>query len=88
VTGQGVLGLQASLTAAGARGLLMSLWKVPDASTAALMEQFYRGLWEGDLAPAAALRQAQAAVRATPGWGAPVHWAAWVLSGDAFRAGR
>jgi CHAT domain-containing protein/tetratricopeptide (TPR) repeat protein len=81
VTGQGVLGLQASFTAAGARSLLMSLWRVPDASTAALMAHFYRGLWEAGLAPAEALRQAQAAVRATPGWEAPVHWAAWVLSG-------
>ena len=84
VTGQGVLGLQASLTAAGARALVMSLWKVPDESTAALMAHFYGGLWERGLAPAEALRRAQAAVRSTPGWEAPVHWAAWVLSGDAF----
>src|SRR5690606_37120457 len=87
VTGQGVLGLQASFTAAGARALLMSLWSVPDASTAALMEHFYRALWESDLAPAEALRAAQAAVRDTPGWEAPVHWAAWVLAGDAFEGG-
>ena len=78
------MGLQASLTAAGARGLLMSLWKVPDAATAALMTAFYRGLWTERLAPAEALRQAQAEVRTTPGWDAPLHWAAWVLSGDAF----
>jgi len=60
---------------------------VPDASTAALMEHFYRALWESDLAPAEALRAAQAAVRDTPGWEAPVHWAAWVLAGDAFEGG-
>ena len=84
VTGQGVLGLQASLTAAGAGAVLMSLWSVPDASTAALMEAFYRGLWQEGRSPAAALELAQAEVRATPGWEAPVHWAAWVLTGDAF----
>jgi CHAT domain-containing protein len=84
VTGQGVLGLQASFQAAGARALLMSLWSVPDQSTAALMEAFYRGLWEGGLSAAEALRAAQAAVRARPEWVSPVHWAAWVLTGDAW----
>jgi CHAT domain-containing protein len=84
VTGQGVLGLQASVLAAGARGLLMSLWKVPDASTALLMEHFYRNLWEAGMAPAAALREAQFSVAADARFAAPVHWAAWVLAGDAF----
>ena len=85
VAGQGVLGLQSSLTAAGARAVLMSLWSVPDASTAALMTAFYRGLWSEGRSPAEALRRAQAEVRATPGWEAPLHWAGWVISGDAFR---
>jgi tetratricopeptide (TPR) repeat protein/CHAT domain-containing protein len=84
VTGQGVLGLQASFQAAGARALLMSLWSVPDASTAALMEAFYRALWEGGRSAAAALAEAQAAVRARPEWSVPVHWAAWVLTGEAW----
>jgi len=85
VPGQGVLGLQASLQAAGARALLMSLWPVPDDATAALMGAFYRGLWLEGLAPADALRQAQAAVRRRAGWGAPVCWAGWSLVGDVFR---
>ncbi|WP_412070350.1 CHAT domain-containing tetratricopeptide repeat protein [Rubrivirga sp. IMCC43871] len=84
VAGQGVLGLQASLTAAGARAVLMSLWSVPDASTAALMTAFYRGLWAEGRSPADALRQAQAEVRTTEGWEAPLYWAGWVVSGDAF----
>ncbi|MEM8556254.1 MAG: CHAT domain-containing protein [Bacteroidota bacterium] len=83
VVGQGVLGLQASLLAAGARGLLMSLWAVPDASTALLMERFYEGLWEQGLEPAAALRAAQRAVRAE-GYVAPLHWAGWVFVGEAW----
>ncbi|MDX1420912.1 MAG: CHAT domain-containing tetratricopeptide repeat protein, partial [Rubricoccaceae bacterium] len=82
VTGQGVLGLQASLLAAGARTLVMSLWKVPDASTALLMEHVYRNLWEAEMPPAAALREAQRAVAADPRFAAPVHWAAWVLAGE------
>src|SRR5690606_8692464 len=82
VTGQGVLGLQASVLAAGTRGLVMSLWKVPDESTALLMEHFYRNLWEGGMTPATALREAQFAVAADARFGAPVHWAAWVLAGE------
>ncbi len=82
VTGQGVLGLRSTLAAAGARSVLMSLWEVPDASTALLMGAFYRALWTDGASPAAALRSAQAVVRSTPRYAAPVHWAAWTLAGD------
>jgi CHAT domain-containing protein len=76
------MGLRASLEASGAGTVLMSLWKVPDESTAVLMQHFYRGLWEEGLSPAAALRRAQEAVRSEPRYSAPLHWAAWVLSGN------
>lgn len=82
LNGQGVMGLRASFTAAGARTLLMSLWEVPDDATVMLMEEFYRGIWEKGLHPAAAVRTAQAVVRAaTP---SPYYWAAWVLVGEAW----
>ena len=86
ITGQGVMGLRASVMAAGARSMLMSLWKVPDESTALLMEEFYRGLWLRGLTKAEALRRAQAAVREHPNgeYRAPLHWAAWVLAGEAW----
>ena len=84
VTGQGVLGLRSSLMAAGTRSLLMSLWKVPDESTALLMESFYQALWQADMAPAAALRHAQEVVKNDPRYEAPVYWAAWVLAGEAW----
>ena len=83
VSGQGVLGLRAALAASGARALLLSLWPVDDAATALLMEAFYAGLWERDLAPARALRNAQKAVREA-GYTEPVYWAAWVLDGEAW----
>lgn len=82
ITGQGVMGLRASFEAAGVGALVMSLWKVPDESTALLMEAFYGAMWVDRLSPAAALAKAQAAVRSDPRFGAPVHWAAWVLSGQ------
>jgi CHAT domain-containing protein len=47
-TGEGVYGLQRSLTVAGARSTLLSLWKVDDAATAAFMERYYRRLKAGE----------------------------------------
>jgi len=43
--GEGVLGLSRALVVAGARGFMLSLWEVPDASTRELMDGFYGGLW-------------------------------------------
>jgi CHAT domain-containing protein len=80
VTGQGVLGLQASLLAAGSKGMLMSLWKVPDASTAFLMERFYTYYLAGATA-ASALRDAQRDVMNRPEFKNPVHWSGWVYVG-------
>jgi CHAT domain-containing protein len=46
------------------------------------MKAFYKRLLAGDTA-AAALKQAQAAVRKKdPQWQAPYYWAAWILVGD------
>jgi CHAT domain-containing protein len=85
VTGQGVMGLRASIGAAGARTMLLSMWKVPDPSTAMLMTEFYRGIWVQGLDPSTALRNAQAIVRRDPRFTAPLFWAAWVLDGDAWQ---
>jgi len=57
--GEGVLGLQRAFHAAGTRGMVTSLWRVDDVATALLMEEFYGNLWEKNLAPLQALRQAQ-----------------------------
>ncbi|MBI4533460.1 MAG: CHAT domain-containing protein, partial [Candidatus Melainabacteria bacterium] len=86
VTGQGVMGLRASIMAAGAKSVLISLWKIPDESTLKLMELFYTNLWVKKLPKAEALHQAQVAVRDTPyeRFKAPVYWAGWVLVGDAW----
>jgi CHAT domain-containing protein/tetratricopeptide (TPR) repeat protein len=65
--GEGVFGLQRALHVAGCRDVVASLWKVPDAATAALMAEFYRALWEDKLSPVLALQKAQLAVyRADP----------------------
>jgi CHAT domain-containing protein len=64
--GQGVLGLQRAFQAAGARALVASLWKVDDAATALLMEEFYTNLWKKKLPKLEALRQAQLTVLREP----------------------
>ena len=54
----GVDGLPRALKIAGARNLLISLWKVPDAPTAEFMQRFYSNLFLGKL-PAVALQDTQ-----------------------------
>jgi CHAT domain-containing protein/tetratricopeptide (TPR) repeat protein len=57
--GEGVLGLQRAFQLAGARTMVTSLWKIPDAATQALMTRFHRNLWDKKMAKVEALRQAQ-----------------------------
>ena len=64
--GEAVRGLQRAFHSAGARTVVASLWKVDDAATSLLMEEFYSNLWAKQLPPAEALRQAQLAVLTGP----------------------
>ena len=65
--GQGVMGLQRAFQAAGARAVVASLWRVDDAATTVLMEQFYTNLWTKKMPKLEALRQAQLTVLNNPG---------------------
>jgi CHAT domain-containing protein/tetratricopeptide (TPR) repeat protein len=64
--GEGVLGLQRAFLQAGARTVVASLWRVDDAATYVLMEQFHTNLWVRKLPKLEALRQAQLAVLDNP----------------------
>ena len=57
--GEGLLGLQRAFQVSGAGTTVASLWQVDDAATRALMDEFYRNLWEKKLPKIEALRQAQ-----------------------------
>jgi CHAT domain-containing protein len=67
---------------AGAARVLVSLWDVNDASTAALMTRVYQGILQEKLSPVAALRKAQNAIRQDKRWSAPFYWAAFTLHGE------
>jgi len=64
--GEGTFGLQRAFHMAGTRDVVVSLWKVPDQSTAALMALFYRNLWTLNLSPIESLRQAQLEIHRNP----------------------
>lgn len=87
-TGEGVYGLQRSLTVAGARTTLLSLWKVDDAATAEFMVRFYQRLkaGEGRSDALATVQQefSSGKVKSPDGvkWTEPYYWAAWQLVGD------
>ncbi len=81
--GEGTIGLQYAVRAAGARTSLATLWPVDDSATADVMGAFYAGLAEG-LPADRALQLAQVAYldAHTGAEASPYYWAATVLSGS------
>jgi len=82
IRGEGLLGLTQGFLYAGAKGVVASLWPVPDRATAELMGRFYDHLLRDGLRPADALRRAQSSIAAEPLWRHPHYWSAFVLLGD------
>lgn len=81
IRGEGLIGLTRAFLYAGVNGLQVSLWKVADDATPALMADFYAGL-SGDLPPARALRAAKLASLADARRAHPFYWAPFVLIGS------
>jgi tetratricopeptide (TPR) repeat protein len=82
---EGVVGLTRAFLYAGAARVIVSLWKVDDEATRALMVKFYE-LWnpkDGSqgLPTATALKRAQEYVASHEKWKHPYYWAAWQLWG-------
>ncbi|TQM32189.1 CHAT domain-containing protein [Nocardia bhagyanarayanae] len=76
--GEGVFGLRRAVTLAGARCLVMALWKVPDRQSTELMIDFYTRLRTGE-PPPIALDNARKALRRR--YPHPAYWAAFVCQG-------
>src|SRR5688572_160745 len=82
IRGEGLIGLTRGFMSAGAPRVVASLWEVDDRATAELMKRFYEGMLRRQLAPAAALREAQLALRRDARWWDPYYWGAFVLQGE------
>jgi CHAT domain-containing protein/Tfp pilus assembly protein PilF len=77
---EGVVGFVRAFMFAGAPRVIVSLWKVDDDATRALMVKFYER-WKGGAGAARALKEAQEHVAAQERWSHPKYWAAWQLWG-------
>ncbi|HXO42128.1 MAG TPA: CHAT domain-containing tetratricopeptide repeat protein, partial [Thermoanaerobaculia bacterium] len=82
ISGEGLVGLVRGFLYAGSRRAVASLWRVQDRATAELMVRFYRAMLREGKPPAAALREAQLAIRQESRWRQPCFWAAFVAEGD------
>lgn len=79
VRGEGMLGLSHAFFHAGARSLVVSLWRVADNSTRHLMVRFYRHLLHRD--PATAMTLAKRELASQTATADPFHWAGFLLVG-------
>lgn len=75
--GEGVYGLQRAFKTAGAKSIIMSLWKVPDKATVELMEMFYLNWLKKKMAKEDAFNLAQSEMRNK--YSNPYMWAAFIL---------
>ncbi len=78
LSGEGMIGFARAFLAAGARSLVVSLWKVDDVATTALMTRFYEE-YAGHGDKGRALQRAMLAVREQ--YPDPRYWAGFVLLG-------
>ena len=82
VKGEGIVGMTRAFLYAGAKSVVVSLWKVDDRATAALMEKYYLKVLNSHLTGAAALRGAQLEVWEEERWKAPYFWAGFEVQGE------
>ncbi len=77
--GEGVFGLQRAFQQAGAKSVLMSLWKVDDEATQTLMTKFYTALLKGQ-SKRQAFKTAQMTLKKR--FPEPYYWGAFVMVGE------
>jgi CHAT domain-containing protein len=82
VKGEGLIGLTRGFMYAGAPRVAASLWRIDDRASAELMTRFYQAMLGQGMSAASALRSAQASMWKEKRWGAPYHWAGYILQGE------
>jgi len=75
--GEGVWGLRRALAAAGAETQMITLWKLDDKQTVAMIEEYYTRLRKGE-GRSAALRNTQLSMIEMH----PYYWASFIVAGD------
>jgi len=85
-SGEGVFGFRRAFSQAGAKSLVMSMWKVPDRETTELMIDFYSNIFKMKMDYNDSLRQASLAqlyrIRKRYGHDNPFYWGGFIFSGD------
>lgn len=79
--GDELIGLSQSFLQAGARSLIVSLWRVNDPATAFLMAEFYT-VWRTGADKPEALSRAMVKTKNQPQWSHSYFWAPFVFIGD------
>ncbi len=77
--GEGIIGLSRALIYAGAKNIIVSLWKVSDNSTAELMIDFYDRIDGSQFS--GSLREAKLELMKDPQYADPYYWAPFILIG-------
>lgn len=81
VSGDGIIGLSRAFLVAGSRSVLVSLWNISDAATAAFMQHFYQYyLASGN--KGLALQQAMAIMQSQSDYAHAVYWSGFTLVGS------
>ena len=79
--GEGIISLARAFTYAGAKSTINSLWSVNDASTKALMEEFYKNIKAGKTKDQA-LHEAKLSYLENEDMDAPYFWASFIAMGN------